>query len=326
MKKITAFIVAACLAISTSAQITNFEALPLLSPAVYWNGIQGLDSTIAFQNGSAMFINDRDTSMGGDTWSGWGYSDDTDTSNGTWTNEMSAVTGKGHNNSSKYAVAYMGYDSLVNKIKFTTHAMMGSMYVTNSTYGYKTIRDGNFTSKKFGGPSGNDPDFFRLDITGWFAGTPKTDTVHFYLADYRFSNNANDYIIKDWTLVDLSVLGPVDSLTYNLVSSDNNSFGMLTPSYFCMDDLNYVIEGLEELTDADGIKIYPVPVNDYAMIENNTNTNLAFTINAINGQTIYSSALNKHETKKVNTGNMAPGQYIIRIDNGEKVTFRKLIK
>ena len=220
----------------------------------------------------------------------------------------------------------MGYDSLVNKIKFTSSAFISSMFVTNTTYGYKTIRDGNFTSKKFGGPSGNDPDFFRLDITGWFAGTPKPDTVRFYLADYRFSNNANDYIIKDWTLVDLSILGTVDSLTYNLVSTDNNSFGMLTPSYFCLDDLNYVIDGINELTDADGIHIYPVPMNEYAVIENSTATNLALTIININGQSIYSSTIEKYATKKINTSSIARGEYIIRIDNGEKVSFKKLIK
>lgn len=327
MKKSTACLIAVCLALTTNAQITSFETLPLQPPAVYWNGIQGIDSTITFQNGSAMFINDRDTSAWGDSWSGWGYSADTDTINGTYTNEMSAITGNGHNNSSKYAVAYLGYDALVNKIKFTSSALISSMFVTNTTYGYKTIRDGdgNF-SKKFGGPSGNDPDFFRLDITGWFAGTPKPDTVRFYLADYRFSNNANDYIIKDWTLVDLSILGTVDSLTYNLVSTDNNSFGMLTPAYFCLDDLNYVIVGINELTDADGIHIYPVPMNEYAVIENSTANNLALTIININGQTIYSSTIEKYATKKINTSAIARGEYIIRIDNGEKISFKKLIK
>ena len=28
-------------------------------------------------------------------------------------------------------------------------------------------------------------------------------TVEFYLADFRFDDNAEDYIINDWTLVDL---------------------------------------------------------------------------------------------------------------------------
>jgi hypothetical protein len=38
-----------------------------------------------------------------------------------------------------------------------------------------------------------------LDATGASVGT-----VEFYLADYRFSNNALDYILEEWAEVDLT--------------------------------------------------------------------------------------------------------------------------
>jgi hypothetical protein len=67
-------------------------------------------------------------------------------------------------------------------------------------------------------------------------------------------------------------------------------------------------------------------MNEYAVIENSTAKNLGLTIININGQTIYSSTIEKYETKKINTSTIARGVYIMRIDNGEKVSFKKLIK
>ncbi|GBL36178.1 hypothetical protein EMGBS15_17730 [Filimonas sp.] len=326
MKKITILFAALCLAVSTYAQVVSFETLPLMPPAVYWKGMPGIDSTIYFQDGGATFINDNDTSSSGDFWMGWGYSANTDTVDGTFINDMSAITGKGNNNSNTYGVAYMGYDSSLNKIVFSTPKQLAGFYITNSTYAYKTILNGNFTSKKFGGTTGNDPDYFKIDITGWLNGIPKTDTVHFFLADYRDANNANDYIIKDWTFVDLSSLGGVDSLTYNLTSSDTNSFGMLTPSYFCIDDLESAPLSVKTLTKADDIEIYPVPMNDYLTLENNSTIAFTFTIMAINGQEILTSAIGQHECKKINTNIFAKGTYIIRFNDGEKTLYRKLVK
>ncbi len=70
-----------------------------------------------------------------------------------------------------------------------------------------------------------------------FKESTSTDTIEYYLADYRFDESEKDYIIKTWQWVDLSSLGKVDSLMFGLESSDNGDWGMNTPAYFCMDDL-----------------------------------------------------------------------------------------
>jgi hypothetical protein len=36
------------------------------------------------------------------------------------------------------------------------------VYVTNTTYAYNSMRDGDMFAKKFGGPTGNDPDWYKL--------------------------------------------------------------------------------------------------------------------------------------------------------------------
>jgi hypothetical protein len=200
------------------------------------------------------------------------------------------------------------------------------MYITNTTLAYRSMQNGDAFAKKFGGVSGNDPDFFCLHITAWYQGNPVNDTVHFYLADFRDSNNANDYIIKNWTFVDLSTLGIVDSLTYSLSSSDTNSFGMNTPAYFCVDDINHVIEGIDEAEENDGLKIYPVPMNDYLTIENTSNKNLKLTILNLNGQQVFLSFIHLNETKKIDTKQFSTGVYMLRFDDGEKVRYKKISK
>lgn len=104
------------------------------------------------------------------------------------------------------------------------------------------MRDGCFPANKFGGPSGDDPDWFLLTITGKDASGADTNTVEFYLADYRFEDNSEDYIVDSWEYVDLSSLGVVKSLEFSLSSSDVGDFGINTPTYFAMDSLICVPE------------------------------------------------------------------------------------
>ncbi|MBM4092135.1 MAG: DUF4465 domain-containing protein, partial [Planctomycetes bacterium] len=110
-------------------------------------------------------------------------------------------------------------------------------YFTNTTYAALSMRDGDSFSKKFGGELGSDPDWFLLKISGLNAGGGVTGTVDFYLADYRFADNRQDFIVDTWTWVDLSSLGEVSSLKFDLSSSDTGDWGMNTPAFFAMDDL-----------------------------------------------------------------------------------------
>jgi hypothetical protein len=104
------------------------------------------------------------------------------------------------------------------------------------------MRDGDAFAKKFGGATGNDPDFFKLTIIGKEASDVVVNTVDFYLADFRSANNAQDYVVNSWTTVDLTSLAGSRTLTFTLSSSDNGQFGMNTPAYFAIDDLTFVPE------------------------------------------------------------------------------------
>jgi len=118
------------------------------------------------------------------------------------------------------------------------------LYVTNVGYTYYSVLQGDAFSKKFGGNTGRDPDWLVLTITGRDALGEQTDQVRVFLADFRFEDDAQDYVLEGWTWVDLQTLGPVRTLEFTLGSSDVGAFGMNTPAYFAIDTL--VLEGLAE--------------------------------------------------------------------------------
>ena len=230
------------------AGVVSFDDLSL-APESYWNGSDG---SSGFQSGPAWFSNNYiDWGGGAYSWDGWAYSNTTDTTTGDYTNQYSAITGGGFD-SDNYGVSYvqidfMGgtYEPIPTSLTFTGAAdgfTVTGAYFTNTTYAYLSMRDGYAPAKKFGGSSGDDPDWFLLTITGKDALGAETGTVEFYLADYRFEDNSEDYIVDDWEYVDLSSLGLVKSLEFNLSSSDTGDYGMNNPTYFAMDSLNYVPE------------------------------------------------------------------------------------
>ena len=231
MKKINLFLTAILFTFVVKAQnVADFQNL-YLAPDTFWDGS---DLSGGFYSGSGFFPNSYDTTY--NAWSGFVYSDMKDSTTAGFGNQYSAITASGHNNSSNYAVADEYGQTYIKLTGSAAGGPVNGFYITNGTYDYLSMKSGDAFAKKFGGVSGNDPDWFRLTVKGWLNGVQSTDTVDFYLADYRFANNAQDYIVKTWQWVDLTTLGNVDSITFHLASSDTGSFGMNTPAYFCLDN------------------------------------------------------------------------------------------
>lgn len=265
MKKFNLTLSATWMAISLIAQTTaGFEnlALPI---DTFWNGS---DLTGGFNSGYASFQNDYNQQWG--SWSGFGYSTMRDSLTAGYLNQYSAITASGYN-SSTYAVvsAYGNVRTVLNGN--SAGKLVSGFYVTNATYAYLSMRDGDMFAKKFGGASGTDPDWFKLTITAFRNGALKQNFVYVYLADFRSADSTEDYILKNWQWVDLITLGEVDSLEFNLTSSDTGSFGMNTPAYFCMD--NFVT--LDVANSA------PVAANDFVTIDYITDTIVNVMVNDI---------------------------------------------
>ena len=213
-------------------EIADFEDVNI-STQGYWK--PALEGSNQMLSGGWLFSNYYSSYF----WGGFTASNRTDASQTGLDAQYTAVTGTGHE-SSNYAVAYtMGMPTIVTTIDGSEHAVSGC-YVTNNLWAYQNMRYGDNTSAPFGGASGTDPDFFVLHAIGNDMNGNAIDTLDFYLADYRFSNSEEDYIIDTWEWFDLSSLGQVASISFSLESSVNNQFGMVTPAYFCMDDFNGV--------------------------------------------------------------------------------------
>lgn len=172
-------------------------------------------------------------------WSGWILSSGKDVTTEGFFNEHSSITGGGASQSNNYLVTFIGNGSSV--IKYTnypfTNRRFSKLSISNNTYAYLSMLNGDMFAKRFGGESGDDPDFLLLTIKGFEFGEETSDSINYYLADYRSDNNSEDYIVDTWEVIDVSAFADADSLSLSLSSSDNGAFGMNTPGYLCVDNI-----------------------------------------------------------------------------------------
>jgi hypothetical protein len=258
---------------------------------------------------------------------GFAYSNMTDSVHSGYTNEYSAKAGKGYGGSNNYLVYTIGYGytPMLRLTGFSSVKTITGFYITNNTYAYNSMRDGDFTAKKFGGTSGNDPDWFRITIKGYWNGALKNDSVDFYLADYRSSNNANDYIIKDWTFVNTQALGNVDSVIFNLSSSDNGIYGMNTPAYFCMDNLHVLIStDVKDMTNAVA-KVYPNPATETLFVEMKDAAVKNILVLDAQGKLLKEVAV-ENEVTTISVAELPRGNYFLQWSNGTQKASLKFVK
>lgn len=187
-----------------------------------------------------------DWGTGGEFGGGFTYSNGTDKTTPGF-NNLSAYPGIGVEADSYLISNTNDFTPAEITLKGGLMADVKGAYFTNSTYAALAMRDGYNQARKFGGDSGEEPDWFLLTITGYDAYGKVTGTVDFYLADYRFEDSNEDYIVEDWQWVDLTPLGYVNKIGFSMTSSDNGDWGMNTPSYFCMDGLSifYNVSGID---------------------------------------------------------------------------------
>ena len=221
------------------ALVVNFDDIPL-GAGTFANGGPSTNNT-GFSSAGVHFSNDYFADF--DSWYGFAVSNTTDTTTPGFGNQYSAITGGGFGDAN-YGVAYSSAFGDPTVLTFASEVAPQSVRLTNTTYAALDMSTGTPPfSKKFGGVSGNDPDFFSVTLTGRDASNQITDSVVFYLADFRFADNSFDYLVTNWTLVDLTPLGGnVKTITFTFDSSDVGAFGINTPTYVALDALTAIPE------------------------------------------------------------------------------------
>ena len=228
------------------AAVSDFENLTL-APESAWNGSDGSGG---FSSGNAYFGNVFTDWGGGFTsWDGFAYSNITDTSASGFGSQYNAISGSGANSSANYAIGFAGWTP--STITLNTLHLVDGFNVTNNNYAYYSMLNGDDFAKQFGATveidseTGNEvvvnmdaEDWLMLTITGKdAAGQITADPVEFYLADFRSTDNSQDYIVDSWEYVDITSLGFVKTLEFTLSSSDAGVNGMNTPAYFVIDNV-----------------------------------------------------------------------------------------
>jgi hypothetical protein len=321
MKKIYFIIASALLSTSAIAQnkTVTFEnfGLPL---DTFNNGISqaGNSSWIGFDTLGVIFANKYDTSFGGYWSKGFAISTMRDSTTAGFTNQYSAITATGHN-SSTYA---MGTGRAV--ITTPGAAMNAkSVKVTNSTYAVLSMRNGDAFAKKFGGSTGNDSDWFMITFTGYYRGAASGTPVQFYLADYRFADSTQDYIVTTWQNVDLTPLSIVDSIVISLSSSDTGAFGMNTPDFFAIDDFtfeNVVPQSVHEsMNRVVTFRYGPNPATSFLRISDDVVVNDVQIYNSI-GQHIENFTVSANS---IDISSLERGVYYISINQSKAAKFIK---
>lgn len=184
-------------------------------------------------------------------WYHYGYANSTATTFTSLNDQWNNAVGGGYDNSSNYGIAYCAAfngPSYVEVLHSDEGAVIPGFFITNTAYAKSSMEQGDVAgieAKVFG-----QGDWFKLTATGYNAAGEQTGTTEFYLADFRSENEADHYIVSDWQYFDLSVLGPIKKVGFELTSSDNGEYGMNTPAYFAFDNFGALPEVM--LTDAEG--------------------------------------------------------------------------
>lgn len=158
-------------------------------------------------------------------------------------------TGNGHNGSDNFAVQFgysdnSGYGLGEDALPFLEFAdnearVIDHMWVTLNTYALNCYVSGNDLTAKIG-PN----DWVKIVATG-YKNDAKVGTVELYTC------NGPEHIVTDWTKFDLSSLGEVNKVTFNITGSSDNGYGFSQPAYFCYDDVavRFPISGSETGVD-----------------------------------------------------------------------------
>lgn len=307
----------------TYAQKVTFEEFNVPANSV----MNGSDLTGGFTLPQAFFPNQYTTGAFSYWSGGWAISSKTDSLVAGYNNLYSARPGKGANGSKSYAIGQQ--ESVIKATTFRKTDLFNEIYITNTTYAYFSMKNGDDFAKKFGGISGNDPDYFRLTIKGYKKGKLTTDSVNFYLADFRFTDHSKDYIVKDWTKVDLRSLQSPDSLYFTLSSSDVGAFGINTPLFFAIDDVavSKDLVATTDVIDQQGLDVYPNPFSETLNMrwtDQESHPGVWKLIDGM-GKTVWEEKATG-STSTQNFNHLPNGIYWLQWYNGDKTAAKKIIK
>lgn len=195
---------------------------------------------------------------GGFIVSDWNYKANKPGKTGDWwysyLNQASVYSGTsgakngGYAGSNNFAVMF-GYVDFYNSsyatrptFNFTSGSgVVEGMYVCLSSYTYGVIMNGNTFGSGVATPLkdvANGYGYFKLLAYGFNGSTPTNGGVPVEIDLARYANHvAVVSPLITWTYFDLSDLGTVTRVEFNMEGNDSGTYGLNTPAYVCMDNI-----------------------------------------------------------------------------------------
>lgn len=195
--------------------------------------------TDSFYSGSFRFPNYP--WMQYESWSGYGYANETATEYRNYNDQFRNPVGGGAAKTAGYGVAYMmGANMKVDLMADPEGEGLAvpGMYVVNSAWALNSMLNGDGYCRKFDAEHG---DYYIVSVEGLDRDGAVTGKVDITLADFRSSAAAlasddaaaPGNILDKWTWVDLSGLGNIFGMRLSYTSSQQQQ----VPAYVCIDEV-----------------------------------------------------------------------------------------
>lgn len=140
----------------------------------------------------------------------------------------------GHNGSANFGIHYGYIDgsdyNMTEVLPYFYFAdgvarVIDHLWVNNSCYAISCYADGNSLTAGIG-----ENDYVKIEATGYDL-DGNTTTAEFYLC------NGPEHFVTEWAQWDLTSLGAVVKVEFNILGSSDNGYGFSQPSYFAYDDV-----------------------------------------------------------------------------------------
>lgn len=135
------------------------------------------------------------------------------------------LVGNGYRDTDEY-VMYSGDKRPILYFADNKPRVIKSVWVNYTTYFLNVVKNGNGMSSSLDGDC-------ILTVTGYDAAGRESAEVEMIFA-------RKDYLLDGWTKLDLSRLGAVAMVRFNLSGGPNNGFGFSLPAYYAIDDITVV--------------------------------------------------------------------------------------
>ncbi|MDO4949920.1 MAG: DUF4465 domain-containing protein [Bacteroidales bacterium] len=146
----------------------------------------------------------------------------------------------GHNGSDNFCVHYGYRDNSgwsAENLPFFCSSdgvarVIDHMYVTNTLYAANCYLNGNGLTTKIGSD-----DWVKIVAIGYNNGEKTNEASIFLCQGENLTEMGEAYVMTEWTKWDLSQLGAVNRVEFNITGSSDNGYGFSQPAYFAYDDV-----------------------------------------------------------------------------------------